>query len=199
MSDNFPALELNTVAQSFSEMRLVRESTVAVRSWDARPDLRSPSKTADFMKPFAARETAETLWIVPLCPGGRLMTDGPIVCGRGSLDMVLAHPREIFRALLAANASQFVMVHNHPTCDLIPSQADRLTADRCAEIGKLMQIPMLGSIVITPDGKWTMVPFGQSPLADMLEDARINDFLKGLPKELQEKDDTNDEDMEEAA
>jgi len=189
MSDNLNTLELDSFARSIPEMRLVRESSVAVRSWDARPDLRSPSKAAEFMKPFAARETTETLWLLPLCPGGRLTADGPIVVGRGSLDMVLAHPREIFRALLAANASQFVMVHNHPTCDLTPSQADRLTADRCVELGRLHQIQMLGSLIVAPDGEWTMVPFGESPLADMIERMKIESFLKDTPRELKELED----------
>src|SRR3954468_13655785 len=43
----------------------------------------------------------------------------------GSLNESIASPREIFRPLIALAAFAFVLVHNHPSGDPTPSEADR--------------------------------------------------------------------------
>ena len=39
----------------------------------------------------------------------------------GTLDTCFIHPREIFRTVILAGASTFVLTHNHPTGDATPS------------------------------------------------------------------------------
>src|SRR4029077_14085152 len=48
--------------------------------------------------------------------------------GQGTLNESLAHPREIFKPVIVHSAYAFIMVHNHPSGDPSPSEADlRLT------------------------------------------------------------------------
>lgn len=44
---------------------------------------------------------------------------------RGTLDVANVHPREVMKIALEHNAAAVILVHNHPSCDPEPSQADR--------------------------------------------------------------------------
>ena len=39
---------------------------------------------------------------------------------QGTLDEALAHPREVFRPVIAFSAYAFIVVHNHPSGDPFP-------------------------------------------------------------------------------
>ena len=66
----------------------------------------------------------------------------------GSLNESIAHPREIFRPALVHSAYAFIMVHNHPSGDPSPSEADRKLTRRLVEVGGLLQVQMLDHIII---------------------------------------------------
>ena len=44
--------------------------------------------------------------------------------GRGTVDHVPVYPREVAKRALELNASAMIMIHNHPSGDPTPSQAD---------------------------------------------------------------------------
>jgi DNA repair protein RadC len=71
----------------------------------------------------------------------------------GTLNSSIVHPREVFRAALAANASAIIVGHNHPSGDLTPSPEDRNVTLRLAEAGKILGIDLLDHLIIG-DGKW---------------------------------------------
>ncbi|MHA3771617.1 JAB domain-containing protein [Verrucomicrobiota bacterium sgz303538] len=66
----------------------------------------------------------------------------------GSLNESVAHPREIFRPLIALAAYAFILVHNHPSGDATPSEADRRLTMRVNDAAKLLQIQMLDHVVM---------------------------------------------------
>lgn len=66
----------------------------------------------------------------------------------GSLNESVAHPREIFRPLIALAAYAFILVHNHPSGDSTPSEADRRLTVRLNDAAKLLQIQMLDHVVM---------------------------------------------------
>ena len=66
----------------------------------------------------------------------------------GSLNESIAHPREIFRPALVHSAYALIMVHNHPSGDPSPSEADRKLTRRLVEVGGLLQIQVLDHIII---------------------------------------------------
>lgn len=59
--------------------------------------------------------------------------------GKGTVDHVPVYPREIMRRAIDLNASALILVHNHPSGDPTPSQADidmtRAISDACAALG----------------------------------------------------------------
>jgi DNA repair protein RadC len=157
---NAPSIDGATLQRKVPEMRLVRESSAPVTGFDRKPHLPSPEACARFLAPFAAREYAETLWLLPLDPVNRLTTAGPVVVSRGAMDATLAHSREIFRAAIVANAHHIVLAHNHPTGDLTPSMADLRMAKNIEQAGDIIGIAVQGNMILTPDGQFR--PFDSS-------------------------------------
>lgn len=66
----------------------------------------------------------------------------------GTLDASLVHPREVFRRAIKDAAASILLVHNHPSGDPTPSQADRAVTDRLTDVGKLIGIDVIDHIVL---------------------------------------------------
>jgi DNA repair protein RadC len=66
----------------------------------------------------------------------------------GTLDTVVVHPREVFRTAVAAAAAAVVLLHNHPSGEPQPSDADvRVTRD-LVRAGELLKIEVLDHVII---------------------------------------------------
>jgi DNA repair protein RadC len=65
----------------------------------------------------------------------------------GSLNECVAHPREIFRPAILHSAYGVILVHNHPSGDPAPSQADRRLTRQLVEAANLMQIQLLDHVI----------------------------------------------------
>lgn len=66
----------------------------------------------------------------------------------GSLNECIAHPREILRPAIVLSAYGFVLVHNHPSGDPAPSEADRRLTRRIKDAAQLLQIEFLDHVII---------------------------------------------------
>ena len=66
----------------------------------------------------------------------------------GSLNECLAHPREILRPAILLNAHAFILVHNHPSGDPSPSDADRRVTIRISEAAKMLQVSFFDHIIL---------------------------------------------------
>jgi len=67
----------------------------------------------------------------------------------GTLNANLVHPREIFQEALKQNAASVILVHNHPSGDAEPSEADLEITKRIQEAGKIMGIDVLDHVIIS--------------------------------------------------
>ena len=66
----------------------------------------------------------------------------------GSLNETTAHPREILRPAIIHAAFAFVLVHNHPSGDPEPSDADRRMTRKIIEAATLLQIRFADHVII---------------------------------------------------
>ena len=66
----------------------------------------------------------------------------------GTLSSTSVHPREIFKLAFNYSASKIILVHNHPSGDSNPSNADIDITNKLMDIGKLMNIPVIDHIII---------------------------------------------------
>lgn len=67
---------------------------------------------------------------------------------RGLLDQALIHGREVFAPAFAHRAYAVVLVHNHPSGDPTPSEADIRMTRSLKEVSKVIDIPLLDHVII---------------------------------------------------
>jgi len=125
-------LELKLVeaaAQRMARARVLQKPVLS--SWDALLDYCHTS--------MAHRET-EQFRVLYLDRKNVLILDEEQA--RGTVDHVPVYPREIVKRALEVNASALILVHNHPSGDPTPSEADlTMTAqvqDACATLGLIL-------------------------------------------------------------
>ena len=110
------------------------------------PVLDNPEVIADLLREENRLREVETLQVVLLNTRRRLIRIEPI--SNGTLDTILVHAREVFRRAIASNASAIVLVHNHPSGDPMPSEADiKITRD-LIRAGQLLKIEVLDHIIL---------------------------------------------------
>jgi len=66
----------------------------------------------------------------------------------GTLNANLAHPREIFRPAIISSSASLIVLHNHPSGDIEPSEDDISATKRLEEAGKILGIELLDHIII---------------------------------------------------
>jgi DNA repair protein RadC len=71
----------------------------------------------------------------------------------GTLNANLAHPREVFKAAILANAAKLILLHNHPSGNPGPSDQDHLVTKRMAKAGELLGIELEDHIILSPTGR----------------------------------------------
>jgi DNA repair protein RadC len=67
----------------------------------------------------------------------------------GSLDVSVAHPREIFKEAVACSAAKIIAVHNHPSGDVTPSEKDVSLTELLNKAGKMMGIPLIDHLIVS--------------------------------------------------
>jgi DNA repair protein RadC len=70
------------------------------------------------------------------------------VVSTGSSTETIAHPRQILRPAVILNAYAIIVLHNHPSGDPAPSQADHRMTRQLREAATLMQISLLDHVVV---------------------------------------------------
>lgn len=89
----------------------------------------------------------------------------------GTSKETLADPMEIFSFALNKKAYQVVLVHNHPSGTLQPSEADRNTTHRMIYVGKYLNIPVWDHLIITTKSYYSFLDSG---LLEQLEADTLN-------------------------
>ena len=71
----------------------------------------------------------------------------------GSLNECIAHPRDILRPVISHNAFAFILVHNHPSGDPTPSDADKRLTARLSEGSRLLQLSFYDHVILGTPGE----------------------------------------------
>lgn len=79
--------------------------------------------------------------------GQRLLAQRTVTIG--TLDTVLAHPREIFSDPIADRAASIIVAHNHPSGDARPSQKDVDLTHQLVAAGQLLGIQVRDHVIVS--------------------------------------------------
>ena len=66
----------------------------------------------------------------------------------GTLDTCTVHCREVFRPAICAAGSAVILMHNHPSSDPTPSEADIKVTRDLIRAGQLLKIEVLDHVII---------------------------------------------------
>lgn len=110
------------------------------------PVLDSPEAIADLIRESVRLSTVESFHILMLNTRRRLIEI--IKLSDGTLDTLLVHARDVFKPAIAANASAIVLVHNHPSGDPSPSEADVKVTRDLIRAGQLLKIEVLDHLIM---------------------------------------------------
>lgn len=72
----------------------------------------------------------------------------------GTLTASIVHPREVFRPALKYNATEIIILHNHPSGDICPSEDDIKVTNQLKNAGQLLGIKVLDHIIFTQGSKF---------------------------------------------
>ena len=104
----------------------------------------------------------------------------------GSLNEALINPREIFKSAILSNAHSMMLIHNHPSGNLIPSTSDIQTTARMQELGELMGISLVDHIITGRNGNYySFRDKGEFPDSRVRFSTRVEDIdlTKGMVTE----------------
>jgi DNA repair protein RadC len=71
----------------------------------------------------------------------------------GALNEAMAHPRELFKASILSNAASMMLVHCHPSGNLLPSKADTMMTDRMNRLCELIGISLIDHVIVGGSNK----------------------------------------------
>jgi DNA repair protein RadC len=73
---------------------------------------------------------------------------GHSLISTGTLDTVLVHAREVFRTAIVAAAASIMLMHNHPSGDPSPSEADIKVTRDLIRAGQTLKIELVDHVIV---------------------------------------------------
>ncbi len=114
--------------------------------WLSDTKITEPRILGEILIPLLRDELKEKFMVACLNRANKLITVKEISVG--SLNESVVHPREVFKAALEASAASIALVHNHPSGNNRPSEADINLTKKLKEAGNIFEIPVLDHIII---------------------------------------------------
>ena len=109
---------------------------------------------------LAAREQEE-LHVIGVDVRQRIVVE--FVAAIGGVAEVQVDPRAVFRPLLRENAHAAMVVHNHPSGAVTPSESDRLLTKQLVAAGEVVGIKLIDHIIVARDGAYSFARHGKLP------------------------------------
>ena len=111
-----------------------------------RPILSSWDALLDYCHTAMAHRETEQFRILFLDRKNVLIADEEQA--RGTIDHVPVYPREVVKRALELNASAIILVHNHPSGDPTPSQADISMTTQVQEAAQVLGVALHDHLII---------------------------------------------------
>jgi DNA repair protein RadC len=111
-----------------------------------RPVLSSWNALLDYCRTAMAHRETEQFRVLYLDRKNVLIADEEQA--RGTVDHVPVYPREVVKRALELNASALILVHNHPSGDPTPSEADIVVTGQIRDAAEVMGIVLHDHLIV---------------------------------------------------
>lgn len=134
------------------ELKLIHSAAVrlARKSVLDRPALTSWQALIDYCTAAMAYDDREQFRILFLDRKNVLIADE--VQQRGTVDHTPVYPREVMKRALELSASAIILVHNHPSGDPTPSQADITMTREIVDVAQKLNVTVHDHVIIGRKG-----------------------------------------------
>lgn len=116
--------------------------------------------------------TREHFWVICLSNANKILNIELI--SMGSVHQTIAEPMEVFSVPLQKRASGVILVHNHPSGNLLPSSADKDLTDLLIQCGRMLNIKVVDHFIISARNCYSFVETGLL--------AELEESLKYVPQ-----------------
>ena len=111
----------------------------------------TPERAAEYWRQHIVQHPAfnpEAECFFVLLLNTRRRVKGHALISTGTLDTLLVHPREVFRAAIISASAALVIMHNHPSGESTPSEADIKVTRDLIRAGQLLKIEVLDHVIV---------------------------------------------------
>lgn len=132
---------------------LVRLCTVKERFLPyGRAELNTAEKVVKMVRYLLDGADREYMLAVPIDSAAH--PAGIEIVAVGALNQVSVSARELFKHAILCNASEVILVHNHPSGNPEPSREDFRFTEHMREAGELLGIPVCDHIIVGEGGTY---------------------------------------------
>lgn len=111
------------------------------------PVLNSSKRVYEYFRANLQDLPHEEFWVLYLNTGCKVL-DTQLI-GRGGNDFTPVDVRIILRHALQSKSNSMILIHNHPSGTLQPSQADKILTNKINDAAKIMDINVNDHIIFT--------------------------------------------------
>jgi DNA repair protein RadC len=118
----------------------------------------SSTDVYEAIRPYLMDLQHEQFWVLLLNRANEVIR--PQQISIGGVSGTVADPKIIFKAAIEHLASSIILVHNHPSGNLTPSQADKDLTKKVKEGGQTLDIPVLDHLIFSDTGHFSFADEG---------------------------------------
>ena len=119
---------------------------------DERPAIHQPADAAALLQYEMSLLDQEYLMVMLLDTRNRVIDI--VEAYHGSLNSSQVRVAELFKPAIQRNAAAILILHNHPSTDPTPSPDDVAVTRAIAQVGSLLDIPLIDHIVLGGNGRY---------------------------------------------
>ena len=125
------------------------------------------------------RRNQEHFWVVGLDNQNKILFVELI--GLGAVNRVNANPPDVFRMGIYKLAVKMILVHNHPSGNIEPSNEDRDFTDKMLKVGALINIEVIDHLVIS---ETDYTSFGDKGIIKELQGSGLFEIVEREKEEI---------------
>ena len=103
-------------------------------------------------------QNREHFWVVGLDMANTILFIELV--SMGSMKATVVEPMEVFSLAVTKRSARIVLVHNHPSGTLHPSDADKDITDRLIQVGLILNTPVYDHLIISLDNYFSFLDSG---------------------------------------
>ena len=103
-------------------------------------------------------QNREHFWVIGLENNNRILFVE--LTSKGTINQTLVKPMEVFSLALQKRAAKIMLVHNHPSGELKPSESDKDITDRLIQVGIIVETEVIDHLIISTKSYMSFLDIG---------------------------------------